>query len=119
MPTDTLPEVSLEQQIEAADRELRMRRGVYPRRIAQGKMTDAQATHEIACMIAIGTTLRQLRKDRSDQMKLDLGAERREQALVGIIRQCIKALDDAHALMPLDVLARVSRRLRAAIGENS
>lgn len=35
------------------ERELRMRRRVYPRRVADGKMTQAQADREIAVMEAI------------------------------------------------------------------
>lgn len=44
-------------QIAAARRELGMRRGVYPRRVADGKMKQAKADHEIAAMEAIIATL--------------------------------------------------------------
>ncbi len=38
---------------ECAKREVRMRKRVYPRWVAQGKMTQAQADREIAIMEAI------------------------------------------------------------------
>lgn len=36
-----------------AYRELKMRRRVYPRRVAEGRMTEAEADREIALMQAI------------------------------------------------------------------
>ncbi len=52
--------VPLHVQIEAAERELRMRRNVYPRRVAEGKMTQALADREVAAMDAIVETLKGL-----------------------------------------------------------
>jgi uncharacterized MAPEG superfamily protein len=52
--------VPLHVQIEAAERELRMRRNVYPRRVAEGKMTQTQANREMAAMAAIVETLKGL-----------------------------------------------------------
>lgn len=37
----------------AAEREVRMRRRVYPRWVAQGRMTHAEADHQIRVMEAI------------------------------------------------------------------
>lgn len=54
--------VPLHTQIEAAERELKMRRNVYPRRIASGVMTQALADREIANMQAIVETLKAVRK---------------------------------------------------------
>jgi hypothetical protein len=42
-----------------AGREARMRRSAYPRWVQQGRMTEAQAAHEIACMDAIAARLTQ------------------------------------------------------------
>lgn len=51
-------DVPLHEQIECATRELSMRRNVYPRRIAEGRMTQALADREIARMAAILATLK-------------------------------------------------------------
>jgi hypothetical protein len=45
--------ITIQDELEAARRELRMRKEVYPRRVAAGKMTERQAKHETACMAAI------------------------------------------------------------------
>lgn len=55
--------VPLHVQIEAAERELRMRRHVYPRRVAEGKMTQDLANREMAAMAAIVDTLRGVRDE--------------------------------------------------------
>jgi hypothetical protein len=39
--------------LRCVERELRMRKKVYPRWIAEGRMTQQQAEHEIDCMAAI------------------------------------------------------------------
>jgi hypothetical protein len=58
---DLFPETaSLADQIRCAERELRKRRQVYPRFVADQRMTQAQAEHEIATMAAILETLREL-----------------------------------------------------------
>lgn len=53
-------DVSLEQQVKCARRELAMRRGAYPRFVAHGKMKQAKADEEIAAMEAILATLERL-----------------------------------------------------------
>lgn len=55
--------VSLARQIECAERELRLRRSVYPRRIENRQMTQAKADEEIACMEAVLVTLKSMRKE--------------------------------------------------------
>jgi hypothetical protein len=52
--------VPLHVQIAAAERELSMRRHVYPRRIAEGKMSKELAERETAAMEAIVQTLRSI-----------------------------------------------------------
>jgi hypothetical protein len=47
------------------ERELRYRARVYPRRIAEGRMTEGHARREIAVMEAIADDLRQQR-DKQD-----------------------------------------------------
>ena len=42
----------------AAERELKMRRRVYPRWVEEGKLSEGRATHEIACMEAIAEDYR-------------------------------------------------------------
>lgn len=56
--------VPLHEQIAAAERELEMRRIVYPRRIFMRKMTQALADREIAAMAAIVATLRAIHDGR-------------------------------------------------------
>lgn len=55
-------EVTLADQVAAAERELKMRQGVYPRRIAEGKMSASFADHQLACMEAIVATLKQCKE---------------------------------------------------------
>lgn len=45
------------EQIECVDREIRMRRRVYPRWVETGKMTQAKADHEIRTMEDVLATL--------------------------------------------------------------
>lgn len=49
--------IPIEEQLAAAKRELLMRRLVYSRWIEAGRMTEAAADHETACMVAIVETL--------------------------------------------------------------
>jgi hypothetical protein len=52
-----MSEPTLEEMIECARREVRMRRRVYPRWVADGRMTQAAADREIASMEAIADRL--------------------------------------------------------------
>ena len=47
-----------EDKLKAAEREVKMRRRVYPRWVADGKMTQVQADREIAIMEAIAEDYR-------------------------------------------------------------
>lgn len=53
---------TIEEQISCAARELAVRRGIYPKWVAQNKMTQQKADHEIECMEEILKTLN-YRKD--------------------------------------------------------
>ena len=48
-----MSEVNNAEKLRCVERELKMRRSVYPRWTAAGKMTAAQADHEIRVMSAI------------------------------------------------------------------
>jgi len=52
---------SIDAQIACAEREVVMRRQVYPRRVAAKKMSEHTATYEIRTMEAIVETLRELK----------------------------------------------------------
>lgn len=54
------PTISLEEQAAACEREVRMRRRVYPRWVGDGRLTQAKADAEIAAMEAAAATLRGL-----------------------------------------------------------
>lgn len=58
--------VPLDAQIAAAERELALRRRVYPRWVAAGKMKNEKAVAETAAMTAIVETLKGLRASRED-----------------------------------------------------
>lgn len=45
--------------VRCVERELRLRKSVYPRRVANGKMSSAVAAREIAAMSAVLDTMRQ------------------------------------------------------------
>lgn len=48
-----MAEITAEDKLACAERELKMRRKVYPRWIDDGRMTNEKAAHEIAVMEAI------------------------------------------------------------------
>ena len=48
---------TLDEQIAAVKREIRMRESAYPRFVASRKMSQEKADHEIACMQAVLDTL--------------------------------------------------------------
>jgi hypothetical protein len=52
--------VPIEAQIVAVQREIAMRKRVYPRWILNEKMTEQKAAHEIACMEAVLETLQRV-----------------------------------------------------------
>jgi hypothetical protein len=54
--------VRIERQVVCAQREVAQRQRVYPRLVASGRMTQAQADEEITIMQAIVETLRGLRR---------------------------------------------------------
>ena len=71
--------MTLNEQITCVRREIAMRRNVYPRWIASGRMSREQAEHEMLCMQAVLVTL-----------TLDYPQARRDAAA-----QCVRELRDA------------------------
>lgn len=51
---------TITEQIKAVERELIMRRNVYPRRVAENKMAQTDADHQTECMEAVLETLREV-----------------------------------------------------------
>lgn len=68
--------VSIADQIKSVGREIGMRRNVYPKWVAQGRMTQADADAEIAAMEAAYATLKWVDKHRARliEMAPDLAA---------------------------------------------
>jgi hypothetical protein len=58
MTQDRLFPVSLEEMIACVERELKMRERVYPRRLADGRMSAQQVEREMRHMRAVLDTLR-------------------------------------------------------------
>jgi hypothetical protein len=56
--TDLFQDIPIAEQLAEAERELHMRRSVYPRRVSAGKLTQAKADRAIAVQIAIIASLR-------------------------------------------------------------
>jgi hypothetical protein len=52
--------IQLPEQLAAIKREIAMRRGVYPKWVASGRMKQAKADHELAAMEAVLETLERL-----------------------------------------------------------
>lgn len=52
------PKTPIDEQVAAAEREVRQRLYVYPRRVAAGRMTQAQADRETRAMEDIVETLK-------------------------------------------------------------
>lgn len=55
-----MPKVSLAQQFEEVEREIKLREGVYPRQVSSGKMRQSVADYHLERMRAVAKTLRWL-----------------------------------------------------------
>ena len=64
--------ISLAQQIDEVEREIRLRAGVYPRQVSSGKMRKSVAEYHMQRMEAALTTLRWL-QDNEAKIKAMLG----------------------------------------------
>jgi hypothetical protein len=64
--------ITLDEQIREAQRELMMRRKVYPRQVKAGKLSSPEASHQIQVMQAIVQTLMRL---DAEQRQMSLFAE--------------------------------------------
>lgn len=56
-----MPPISIDDQIACVEREISMRKRVYPRQVDQGRMTPAKASEEMRRMEAVLFTLRSIR----------------------------------------------------------
>lgn len=63
MNDETFPIISLDDQIRAVQREIDRRRRSYPTFIAEKRMLESAARHEIACMESILATLTDLKEN--------------------------------------------------------
>ncbi len=61
---------TLTEQIKAVKRELGMRQAVYPRRVAEHKMSQDSATHQIECLESVLETLESLEKKKAREPNL-------------------------------------------------
>ena len=59
-------EIPIDMMVRSAERELRYRKNIYPAKVSDGVMTEAEAAHELACQEAILQTL----KTEAAQMRL-------------------------------------------------
>jgi hypothetical protein len=73
MPTAVIP---LEHQLRCAQRELRLRRQVYPKLVDERRMTQKAADHEIALMQAIVHTLEEVLESQQLSLFPRAGEER-------------------------------------------
>jgi hypothetical protein len=65
--------ITLSDQIASVQREIRMRSKVYPRWVADKKLTQSKADHEIAAMRAVLATLEQVRAGHEPELALNGG----------------------------------------------
>lgn len=61
---NSAPEVTIQEQVACAEREVRMRARVYPRWVQQGRMSPAKMKAETAAMEAIVKTLKEIEEER-------------------------------------------------------
>lgn len=59
-----VPEIPLAEQIRCVGREIGLRRNVYPKWVASGRMKQQDADREIAAMEAVLATLKGLQESR-------------------------------------------------------
>jgi hypothetical protein len=60
---------TIAEQLDAIDREIRFRRHVYPRRVAESRMSQKEADRQIALMEAVKATVAKIGRE---QKELDL-----------------------------------------------
>lgn len=58
--------ITIDMQVQVANRELGLRHAVYPKRVGNGLMSQEEANHEIDAMRAILETLREVKKQTAD-----------------------------------------------------
>lgn len=60
-----MSEVSLEDQLRCVCREIKMREGVYPKRVASGRMTQKKSDEELNAMRAVRDTIMELIREKN------------------------------------------------------
>lgn len=73
---------TLAEQITAVRREIAMRKNVYPRRVSDGKMRRAEATHETECMEAVLDTLTRMQEASPAAIKSPVKVDAFNQAIL-------------------------------------
>jgi hypothetical protein len=64
--------ITLHRQIDAVRNEIALRRRVYPRFIAAGRMTESEAADRIDCMVAVLDTLTKLKAAEDERREPSL-----------------------------------------------
>jgi hypothetical protein len=62
--------IELEAQLACVEREIRIRKQIYPTRISTRRMSRDKARHELAAMLAVRDTLRELLRQRQPELTL-------------------------------------------------
>lgn len=57
---------TIAEQLDAIEREIRFREFVYPRRVRDGKMTQAEADRQIALMRAVSVTVATIGREQQE-----------------------------------------------------
>lgn len=64
MTTEVVP-ISLDEQIAAVEREVHVREKCYPKWVAEHRMLQSKANHELAAMRAVHVTLKSIKENQS------------------------------------------------------
>ena len=101
--------VLLQDQIAAVEREIGFRVKLYPRWVAQNKLTQAAADQEIARMRAVRDTLASVQVGAPvlDQVLDEAGIRRSER---------LRVLECLNQSFPFGVYSRIEARIRAKMG---
>jgi hypothetical protein len=62
--SDSVSQISIEEQVQCAERELEKRMKFYPKWVSEGRMNQLKADREIAGMEAIIESLKQVKEPR-------------------------------------------------------
>lgn len=112
-----ISEVTIAEQISCVDRELAMRGRVYPRWVAQGKLTESAAGLEMARMRAVRSTLARAQVELADREPGTLfSGEVYGPAKVRADERAI-VLNALRPMVHTDVLLRLEAKLTKGVSE--